>query len=123
MEKGTSREINETALALLAEEIKKSSTRLRFPIYVSDALRKADLSELDLSVRSLNCLHRAGYQTIGQLVEDILCSDDLRKIRNGGSKSVSEIMTSLLLYQYTNLAESRKAAYLVRVYALSTGKE
>ena len=122
MENGNSPDLIELELELLAEKIRKRSSKLRFPIYVTDTLMKADLSELELSVRSLNCLHRAGYHTIGQLAEAIVCSDDLRRIRNCGSKSVSEIMTSLLRYQYLNLAESRKAGYLEKVYALSTGE-
>lgn len=47
------------------------------------------ISDLDLSVRSYNCLKRAGIDTI----EDLLQKDgyDLQKIRNMGRKSLKEI--------------------------------
>ena len=46
-------------------EIKKNrGGRLRFPIYISEKLYETEIEALDLSVRSSNCLHRAGYRTI-----------------------------------------------------------
>ena len=50
--------------------------RLRFPIYLNDRIRETDIEALDLSTRSGNCLHRAGYNTIGELVEAISTPED-----------------------------------------------
>lgn len=52
-------------------------------------LLASDLSDLDLSVRALNCLRAAGVNTLAQLVS---CSkDDLLKFRNFGRKSLGEL--------------------------------
>jgi DNA-directed RNA polymerase subunit alpha len=51
------------------------------------------IEELDLSVRSYNCLKRQGVNTIGQLAE---CSEnDLLNIRNFGAKSIEEVKDKL----------------------------
>jgi len=51
------------------------------------------IEDLDLSVRSYNCLKRQGVNTIGQLTE---CSEnDLLNIRNFGAKSIEEVKDKL----------------------------
>ena len=54
-----------------------------------------DLSveELDLSVRSFNCLKRAAINTVGELVQKT--EADLMKVRNLGKKSLAEIKEKL----------------------------
>lgn len=47
------------------------------------------IEELDFSVRSYNCLKRAGISTVGELTN--LSMDELLKIRNLGKKSLDEI--------------------------------
>ena len=93
--------------------------KLRFPIYINDVLRHTDLEMLDLSMRSKNCLHRAGYQTIGELVEGIESSEDLKRIRNCGAKSVDEIMDKLFCYQYSLIEQSKRLKYINRVIELN----
>ncbi len=51
------------------------------------------IEELELSVRSSNCLKRAGINTVGELVEKT--EDDLMKVRNLGKKSLQEIKDKL----------------------------
>ncbi len=50
---------------------------------------KTPISELELSVRSANCLREAKIHTIGELVEK--SSQELLKYRNFGKKSLAEI--------------------------------
>ncbi|NLZ95967.1 MAG: DNA-directed RNA polymerase subunit alpha, partial [Bacteroidales bacterium] len=52
-------------------------------------LLKRKLSDLNLSVRALNCLKAANVESLGQLVE--YNSNDLLKIRNFGKKSLAEL--------------------------------
>ncbi|MGH3442687.1 MAG: DNA-directed RNA polymerase subunit alpha [Nitriliruptorales bacterium] len=47
------------------------------------------IEDLDLSVRSYNCLKRDGIATVGELVSKT--EEDLLEIRNFGSKSVEEV--------------------------------
>lgn len=73
-----------------------------------------------LSMRSGNCLHRAGYRTIGEIVEGIESSEDLKRIRNCGAKSVDEIMEKLFCYQYSLIDNSKKVSYINRVLELNS---
>lgn len=58
-----------------------------------DTVMETPIEELDLSVRSYNCLKRQGVNTIGQLNE---CSEaDLLNIRNFGAKSIEEVKDKL----------------------------
>ncbi len=52
-------------------------------------LLKQKLTELDLSVRALNCLKAADVETLGQLVAHQ--RNDLLKFRNFGKKSLTEL--------------------------------
>lgn len=52
------------------------------------------IEELDLSVRSYNCLKRAGINTVGELVRKT--EDEMMKVRNLGKKSLEEVEHKLL---------------------------
>ncbi len=47
------------------------------------------IEELDLSVRSYNCLKRAGINTVGELVRK--SEEEMMKVRNLGKKSLEEV--------------------------------
>ncbi|MBW3578369.1 MAG: DNA-directed RNA polymerase subunit alpha [Actinobacteria bacterium] len=51
------------------------------------------IEDLDLSVRSYNCLKREGVSTVGELVSKT--ENDLLEIRNFGQKSVDEVKEKL----------------------------
>ena len=51
------------------------------------------IEDLDLSVRSFNCLKRAGISTVGDLV--IRTEEDMMKVRNLGRKSLEEVKKKL----------------------------
>ncbi|WP_373897473.1 DNA-directed RNA polymerase subunit alpha [Haloimpatiens sp. FM7315] len=51
------------------------------------------IEELDLSVRSYNCLKRAGINTVQELTERTM--DDMMKVRNLGKKSLEEVQKKL----------------------------
>ena len=56
------------------------------------------IENMDLSVRSYNCLKRAGIDTLQQLAK--LSYEDLIQVRNLGRKSVDEIIEKLKEYGY-----------------------
>ena len=58
--------------------------RLRFPVYLGKELLETPIEELELSVRSFNCLRRAGMATVGDLVQNIDTREDLLKIQAAG---------------------------------------
>ena len=51
------------------------------------------IDELELSVRSFNCLKRAGINTVQELTNKT--SDDMMKVRNLGRKSLEEVLAKL----------------------------
>lgn len=82
---GLAKELNETAegIELGAAPVESNlSPELAMPI-----------EELDLTVRSYNCLKREGINTVAELIN--LSEDQLMNIRNFGSKSVDEVRDKL----------------------------
>lgn len=51
------------------------------------------IEDLDLSVRSYNCLKRAAINTVGDLIEKT--EDDMMRVRNLGKKSLDEVKKKL----------------------------
>ena len=51
------------------------------------------IEELDLSVRSFNCLKRAQYNTVGDLITKT--EEEMMKVRNLGRKSLDEVVSKL----------------------------
>ena len=51
------------------------------------------IEELDLSVRSFNCLKRAGINTVEDLINK--SEEDMMKVRNLGRKSLDEVVAKL----------------------------
>jgi len=51
------------------------------------------IEDLDLSVRSYNCLKRAGIHSLGELIEKT--EEDMMKVRNLGKKSLKEVKQKL----------------------------
>ncbi len=58
-----------------------------------EELLKTPIEELQLSVRSYNCLKRANIQKVGDLVEKT--EDEMLKVRNLGQKSLEEVKDKL----------------------------
>ena len=62
----------------------------------NDSVEKAmvmSIDELELSVRSYNCLKRAGINTVEELCNKT--SEDMMKVRNLGRKSLEEVLSKL----------------------------
>ena len=58
-----------------------------------DRVLEMNIDELELSVRSYNCLKRAGINTVEELINR--SSDDMMKVRNLGRKSLEEVLNKL----------------------------
>jgi DNA-directed RNA polymerase subunit alpha len=81
----------------LARELNVDAEGIEMGPSVLDAALAADLAlpieDLDLTVRSYNCLKREGIHTVGELINR--SEADLLDIRNFGSKSIDEIKAKL----------------------------
>jgi DNA-directed RNA polymerase subunit alpha len=83
---GLARELNELAEGI---EIGPSAT----DVYAAEQLN-TPIEQLDLTVRSYNCLKREGVHTVGELLSR--SEADLMDIRNFGAKSIDEVKAKLV---------------------------
>jgi DNA-directed RNA polymerase subunit alpha len=77
----------------LSEEVGKSNTVVVKPESHRDKMLEMTIEELDLSVRSFNCLKRAGINTVEDLIAK--SENDMMKVRNLGRKSLEEVINKL----------------------------
>ena len=81
----------------LAHELNYAAEGIELGPSVQDAALAADLAlpieDLDLTVRSYNCLKREGIHTVGELLSR--SEADLLDIRNFGSKSIDEVKAKI----------------------------
>ena len=77
----------------LSENAKTASVIVETP--TEEPVSKTDMSidELELSVRSYNCLKRAGINTVKELCKKT--PEDMMKVRNLGRKSLEEVLVKL----------------------------
>lgn len=77
----------------LSENAKTASVIVETP--TEEPVSKTDMSidELELSVRSYNCLKRAGINTVKELCKKT--PEDMMKVRNLGRKSLEEVLEKL----------------------------
>ena len=68
-----------------------------------------EITELNLSVRSFNCLKRAGCNTVGEVLNCIEEDErGLRKIRNLGNRSEAEILEKIHEYRELCTVHARR---------------
>lgn len=77
----------------LSEEIGNKVTVVEPAENQSDKVLDMIIEELDLSVRSFNCLKRAGINTVKDLIGKT--QEDMMKVRNLGHKSLEEVINKL----------------------------
>ena len=73
-----------------------------------------DIESLELSVRSYNCLKRAGVANVRNLVE-IIHNGEFMRIRNLGKKSRIEIQEKILDIGYDALTAAEKYEFITDV--------
>ncbi|MDD6265045.1 MAG: DNA-directed RNA polymerase subunit alpha [Clostridia bacterium] len=77
----------------LDEEAKKTEIMVERPETQKEKVLEMAIEELDMSVRSFNCLKRAGINTVDDLTNRT--EDDMIKVRNLGKKSLEEVIAKL----------------------------
>ena len=77
----------------LSEDISTRATVVETKPSEPDEMLDMTIEELDLSVRSFNCLKRAGINTVGDLVKTT--EEDMKKVRNLGAKSLEEVINKM----------------------------
>ncbi|KRL53417.1 DNA-directed RNA polymerase subunit alpha [Lentilactobacillus parakefiri DSM 10551] len=77
----------------LTDEAKNTEIMVEKEETHKEKMLEMTIEELDLSVRSYNCLKRAGINTVQELTEKT--EADMMKVRNLGRKSLEEVKEKL----------------------------
>ena len=77
----------------LSESAKTAEVMIEKEDNEKEKVLEMNIDELELSVRSYNCLKRAGINTVEELCNRT--SDDMMKVRNLGRKSLEEVLAKL----------------------------
>ena len=77
----------------LSESAKTAEVMIEKEDNEKEKVLEMNIDELELSVRSYNCLKRAGINTVEELCNRT--SDDMMKVRNLGRKSLEEVLAQL----------------------------
>ncbi|MCI8372158.1 MAG: DNA-directed RNA polymerase subunit alpha [Lachnospiraceae bacterium] len=77
----------------LSEAGNKAEVMITKEYNEKEKVMEMNIDELELSVRSYNCLKRAGINTVEELTNKT--SDDMMKVRNLGRKSLEEVLAKL----------------------------
>ena len=79
----------------LSDTLGDKSTVVEKATDSKDKMLELTIEELDLSVRSFNCLKRANINTVEDLISKT--EDDMMKVRNLGRKSLEEVINKLAM--------------------------
>ena len=82
-----------TLFVNLSEEAKNAETMVEREEAKKEKYLEMTIEELDLSVRSFNCLKRAGIDTVEDLINRT--ESDMIKVKNLGKKSLDEVINKL----------------------------
>lgn len=85
----------ESMLGLLCS-VEREETEVNDTSSENTDVRDIPIDELELSVRSYNCLRRAGIRTLGEIADKT--PEEMMKIRNLGRKSLEEVLAKLKEY-------------------------
>ncbi|MCM1088956.1 MAG: DNA-directed RNA polymerase subunit alpha [Blautia sp.] len=77
----------------LSENAKTAEVMVEKEDDEKEKVLEMSIDELELSVRSFNCLKRAGINTVEELTNKT--SEDMMKVRNLGRKSLEEVLAKL----------------------------
>ena len=77
----------------LSESAKSEEVMIEKANTEKEKVLEMNIDELELSVRSFNCLKRAGINTVEELCNHT--SEDMMKVRNLGRKSLEEVLAKL----------------------------
>ncbi len=83
----------------LSEEARETETMIVKNDDSKGKLLEMTIEELDLSVRSFNCLKRAGINTVEDLINR--SEEDMMRVRNLGRKSLEEVVAKLESLNFT----------------------
>ena len=91
----------------LSETVTNKSTVVEKAENVKEKVLEMSIEEMDLSVRSFNCLKRANINTVEDLISR--SGEDMIKVRNLGRKSLEEVQNKLALMGLSLASDSNSS--------------
>ncbi len=101
--------IDEFGLMAVLGRLFGAGTKIK--VCFADTACKTEIEQLDLSVRSYNCLKRAGLHTVEKVI-DAMADDSLCKIRNLGQNSRAEIRVKIYEFGYKSLGKTGRKLFI-----------
>jgi DNA-directed RNA polymerase subunit alpha len=95
-------------LTNLSDVMGSRSMVIEKPEAQHDKMLEMTIDEMDLSVRSFNCLKRANINTVEDLISKT--EDDMMKVRNLGRKSLEEVVNKLALMGLTLMQDENSVS-------------
>ena len=83
----------------LSDEVSNTEIMVVKDDSAKEKVLEMTIEELDLSVRSFNCLKRAGINTVEDLINKT--EEDMMRVRNLGRKSLDEVVAKLASLGFT----------------------
>ena len=93
----------------LSEAVANKTTVVEKSESHRDKILEMTIEELDLSVRSFNCLKRANINTVEDLISKT--GEDMMKVRNLGRKSLEEVQNKLSMMGLSLASDDSKSNY------------
>lgn len=113
-------QINQKGLIIAVKS--NFGTKAKIKMFFSDEFCNKNIEELNLSVRSYNCLKRAGINKVDKLI-DAISESKLSSIRNLGQKSILEINQKVYQCGYDNKSEESKKHFIKTLFEINESKQ
>lgn len=106
-------QINQKGLVIAVKS--NFGAKAKIKMFFSDEFCNKNIEELNLSVRSYNCIKRAGINKVDKLI-DAISESKLYSFRNLGQKSIAEINQKLYQSCYDNMSEESKRNFIKMLF-------
>ncbi len=93
-----------------------------FKMATSPEMRATEIDVLELSVRSYHGLKRAGYDTIGQIIDGVENGMQIKRIRNLGAISIREIMENIFIWYLSTMSVEQREKYILETIMMNGHK-
>lgn len=108
--------IEKHGLMKTIEQIFGAGAKVQLPF--SESACNTEIEQLNLSVRSYNCLKRAGLNTVDKVI-NVIQENKLCSIRNLGNKSIAEIRVKIFEFGYNSLTERERKNFAKTLFELN----
>ncbi|GEM_PF-1178779 len=106
---------------LTIKDIQRLFRGKKFKVWfiMNDALMNSPIDAVDLSMRASNTLKRAGFITVGDMINSLQSFDDLHRFRGCGATTISEIHGKMFFFQYSLIDQNQRTSYMKKIMEIN----